>query len=205
MKKIKILILLCLSPYLLNAQNYYKNSPDIYYNMDTVGNILTDNLNLPVMEVINSELLSKIDKCIKNYEKKVILTPDSLGSYFSLTVLLKKEDTSLYIRPIANFYLADEYDNHNLNNKFRPESYQIDYYGSFYLCNYLFTIRISNNVDINFMQQFFRTSEEYMDINIYKAPYLGLYGDTDNYTNTAHHYKIKKNKKGGIYLESNND
>jgi hypothetical protein len=202
MKKIKIFVLLCLVPYFVNSQNYYKNTPEVYYNMDTVGNTLKDTLHLPVMKVINPKLLSKIEKCVKNYEKKIISTPDSLGSYFSLTILFKIEDTSLYIDPIANFYLSNDYDNHNLNNKFRPK-YQLLYYGSFYFNNYLFMIRSANDVDVNFLQRFFTTTDKYIDIKIYKSPYFrDITKDIESYYFMSFKYKIKTNKKGKIQFES---
>src|SRR5690554_302624 len=87
MKKIIVIIALCAIPFVAFSQNYYKNSINTYYNMDTVGNIFTDSINLPVLEVSNPELLKKIDICVKNYEENISSTPDSLGSYFVVNII----------------------------------------------------------------------------------------------------------------------
>lgn len=206
MKKIRILLLLCFFPYLGNTQNYYKNSPYVYYNMDTVGNISTDTLCLPIMEVVNPKLLSKIDKCINNYEKTVKTTPDSLGSFFKISIIERYDLNyiGLAIGPEANFYLSYIYDGFkSLNRGYRELSIdkQNLYYGCFYYRNYLFLITTHTHIDGSIFPKLFNSLNKTMDINIYKKPYLGRYGDTDNYT--YYHYKIKKNKKRKISFEVN--
>jgi len=209
MRKLSILVLLCFSPYLGNAQNSYKNSPYSYYNMDTTRNISTDTLCLPILEVVNPKLLSKIDKCINNYEKIVKATPDSLGSYFEISIFERYDLNyiGLSIEPKANFYLSYIYDFFkSLNRSYRELSIdkQDLYYGCFYYRNYLFLITTHTHIDGSIFPKLFNSLNKTMDINIYKKPYLGRYiEDMDKYAYTYYHYRIKKNKKGKISFEVN--
>lgn len=213
MKKIGLLIILCLFPYLGNTQNYYKNSTDVYYNMDTVGSILTESLHLPIIEVINSDLLSKIEKCVNNYEKKVIMTPDSSGTYFGVTIFGGRlEDTTISISPEANFYLSSFCKGRRETNEFYKEMhlkekvlvyYQNIYIGCFYYRNYLFIVMSNSITDTSLVQQYFNNTSDYICLKLYESPKLLFYKDKDIYYLMGCSYKIKKNKKGKISFETN--
>ncbi len=204
MKKIIGIIIVCIIPYVGISQNFYKNSLDTYYNMDTVNNIFKDSINLPVLKVINPKLLKRIDKCVRNYEKKVKTTPDSLGSLFMISISYVSDlfYFSLSINPESNFYMSLMYNSMKAFNRSYKElslDYMQDsYYGCFYYKNYLFIVKRYAFANIWIFPKLFNKTGENMDIMIYKTPHMGFYGDDDMYTLISHSYEMWVMKNGKI-------
>lgn len=204
MKKIIGIIIVCIIPYVGISQNFYKNSFEKYYNMDTVNNIFTDSINLPVLEIINSKLLKSIDKCVRNYEKKVSSTPDSLGSYFM--IYISYQDDLFYfgltISPEPNFYMSLMYNSMKAFNRSYKElslNYiQDSYYGCFYYKGYLFIVERVHSANICIFPKLFNISSRNMDIMIYKNLHKGFYRDDDMYTLISHSYEMRVKKNGKI-------